>query len=170
MGLMDILWALLFPLLGAIIALIQITREKKIADSHRKLEIILMWQIVCGLGLSLLWGGIGHLLFSDRVAESIGWATGSPFQREVGMWAVSIGVVGILCLKFRDNFWLATIIGGGLFLFSAGLGHVYEFVVHGDISPNNIGGVLWIDLLYPILLAALYLLYHKEKADVHTLK
>jgi hypothetical protein len=170
MGLMDILWALLFPLLGAIIALIQITREKKTADSHRKLEIILMWQIVCGLGLSLVWGGIGHLLFSDRVAESIGWATGSPFQREVGMWDASIGVVGILCLKFRDNFWLATIIGGGLFLFSAGLGHVYEFVAHGDVSPNNVGGVLWVDLLFPIFLAALYLFYHKEKADVHTLK
>lgn len=170
MGLMDILWALLFPLLGAIIALIQITKEKKTADSHRKLEIILMWQLVCGLGLSLLWGGIGHLLFSDRVAESIGWATGSPFQREVGMWDASIGVVGILCLKFRDNFWLATIIGGGLFLFSAGLGHVYEFIAHGDVSPNNIGGVLWVDLLFPIFLAALYLLYHKEKADVHTLK
>ena len=170
MGLMEILWALLFPLLGAIVALIQITKEKKTADTHRKLEIILMWQLVCGLGLSLLWGGICHLLISDQVAESIGWATGSPFQREVGMWDASIGIVGILCLKFRNHFWLATIIGGGLFLFSAGLGHVYEFIVHGDASPNNIGGVLWIDLLFPIFLAALYLLYHKERGDVNTLK
>ena len=170
MGLMEILWVLLFPLLGAIVALVHIMKEKNTADMHRNLEIILMWQLVCGLGLSLLWGGIGHLLFSDRVAESIGWATGSPFQREVGMWDASIGVVGIMCLKFRDPFWLATIIGGGLFLFSAGLGHVYEFIAHGDVSPNNIGGVLWVDLLYPVLLAVLYLLYHKEKADVHTLK
>jgi len=49
MSLMAILWALLFPLLGAIIALIHITKEKKTADTHRKLEIILMWQLVCGL-------------------------------------------------------------------------------------------------------------------------
>jgi hypothetical protein len=170
MGLMDILWVLLFPLLGAIIATIQITKERKTADSHRKLEIILMWQLVCGLGLSLLVGGIGHLLLPDQIAESIGWATGSPFQREVGMWDASIGIVGILCLKYRDHFWLATIIGGGLFMFSAGLGHVYEFIAHGDVSPNNIGGVLWVDLLFPILIATLYLLYHKEKADVHTLR
>jgi hypothetical protein len=129
-----------------------------------------MWQLVCGFGLSLLWGGIGHLLVPDQVAESIGWATGSPFQREVGMWDASIGIVGILCLKVRDHFWLAAIIGGGLFQFSAGLGHVYELVAHGDVSPNNSGGVLWVDLLFPILLAVLYLLYHKEKADVHTLK
>ena len=170
MSLIEILYPFIFPLLGAIVALVHITKEKNTADTHRKLEIILMWQLVCGLGLNLLWGGIGHLFFSDRVAESIGWATGSPFQREVGMWDVSIGIVGILCLKFRDHFWLAAIIGGGLFLFGAGLGHVYEFIAHGDISPYNIGGVLWVDLLVPILLAALYLLYHKEKADVHTLR
>lgn len=170
MSLMEILWVLLFPLLGAIIALIHIAKEKKTADTHRKIEIILMWQLVCGLGLSLLWGGIGHLLFADQVAQSIGWATGSPFQREVGMWDASIGIVGILCLKYRDNFWLATIIGGGLFLFGAGLGHVYEFIAHGDVSPNNIGGVLWVDLLFPILLAALYLIYHKERREVNTLK
>jgi hypothetical protein len=88
----------------------------------------------------------------------------------VGIWDASIGIVGILCLKFRDHFWLATIIGGGLFLFGAGLGHVYEFIAHGDASPNNLGAVLWIDLLFPVVLAALYLLYHKEKAEVHTLK
>jgi hypothetical protein len=169
MSFIETFWAFLFPLLGAIIALVHITKEKT-ADPHRKLEIILMWQLVCGLGLSLLWGGIGHLLFSDRVAESIGWATGSPFQREVGMWDASIGIVGILCLKFRDHFWLATIIGGGLFMFGAGIGHVYEFIANGDVSHNNIGGVLWVDLLFPILLAVLYLLYHKEKADIRTLK
>jgi hypothetical protein len=170
MNLMEILWPFLFPLIGVLVALVHIYQEKKTADTHRKLEIILMWQLVCGLGLSLLWGGIGHLLFADKVAESIGWPTGSPFQREVGMWDAAIGIVGILCLKYRDHFWLATIIGGGLFLFGAGLGHVYEFIAHGDVSPNNIGGVLWVDLLFPVLLAALYLLYHKEKGDVNTLK
>ncbi|MHB8164227.1 MAG: DUF6790 family protein [Methanoregula sp.] len=170
MSLMEILWPFLFPLLGALVALVHINNEKKTADTHRKLEIILMWQLAIGLGLSLLWGGIGHLFFADQVAESIGWPTGSPFQREVGMWDAAIGIVGLLCLKYRDHFWLATIIGGGLFLFGAGLGHVYEFVAHGDISPNNIGGVLWVDLLLPVFLVVLYLLYHKEKADIHTLK
>ncbi len=57
MSLMEILWSLLFPLLGVLVAVVHITREKKTADTHRKLEIILMWQLVCGLGLSLLWGG-----------------------------------------------------------------------------------------------------------------
>ena len=73
-------------------------------------------------------------------------------------------------LKVRNDFWLAAIIIGGLFLFCAGSGHVYEFIAHGNVSSNNIGAVLWVDLLIPVLLATLYLLYHKEKADVHTLR
>ena len=55
-----------------------------------------------------------------------------------------------------------------MFLFCAGIGHVYQFIAHGDVSPNNIGMVLWIDLLFPLLLAALYLLYQRGKADVQT--
>lgn len=170
MSLIEILWAFLFPLIGAVAALLHITKERKTADTHRRLEIVLMWQLVCGLGLAMIWGGIGHLLFADRVAESIGWATGSPFQQEVGMWDASIGILGLLCLKFRDQFWLATIIGGGLFLFSAGLGHLYQFIAFGDVSPNNIGGVLWVDLLFPLFLGALYLLYRRGKADVQTIR
>ncbi|ACL16218.1 DUF6790 family protein [Methanosphaerula palustris] len=85
MNLFEIIWTFLFPLIGAVVALLHLAKERKTADAHRRLEIVLMWQLVCGLGLSMIWGGIGHLLFADRVAESIGWATGSPFQQEVGI-------------------------------------------------------------------------------------
>ena len=137
MSLSDVIWPLFFPLLGAIIALVQIRREKKTATVHRKLEIILRWQLVIGLGLSLVSGAIGHLFFSDQVARSIGWPAGSPFQKEVGMWDGAIGILGLLCLKFREDFWLATIIGSGLFLFSAGLGHVYQLVINGDVFAGQ---------------------------------
>jgi hypothetical protein len=42
-----------------------------------------MWQLVFGPGLSLLWGGTGHLILSDQVAVSIGWATAAPSS---GKW------------------------------------------------------------------------------------
>ena len=89
-----------------------------------------MWQIAMGLGLGYLYAGLGHLFVADKVAESIGWPVGSPFQREVGMWDAAMGIVALLCLKFRDTgFWTATILGIGIFSVAAGLGHVYEMVV-----------------------------------------
>lgn len=162
MGIMEILWPVFFPLLAAVIAAANILVKKY--SGVAALENFLMWQLAVGFGLSLLYGGIGHLLFADRVAESIGWATGSPFQGEVGMWDAAIGIVGLLCLKFRGEFWTAMVIGAGLFMFSAGLGHLRELVVNGNTAANNAGAVMYIDLIYPVFLAALLVIYRKKSA------
>lgn len=160
MGVMQNLWPLFFPLLGAIIAVVHIHARKYTGAAA--LEIVLMWQLAVGLGLSLLYGGVGHLLVPDQVAESIGWPVGSPFQREVGIWDMAMGVVGLLCLKFRGEFWTATIAGAGLFSIGAGLGHVWELVVNGNTAPNNAGPVMYFDLLYPVLLVILLVVVRKN--------
>lgn len=162
MDFMAVLGPFLLPILAALIALIHI-RWKHIAG-YQAIGVVLMWQLAIGLGLGLIWGGLGHLLMPDQVAESIGWATGSPFQREVGMWDLALGIVGVLCLVFRDEwFWTATIIGTGIFYVSAGLGHVYELIVHGDTAAFNAGAVMYLDLFYPFFLAVLLILYHRGK-------
>lgn len=161
MGLFDVIWPVFFPLLGAVIAIIHI-RWKGIGGAE-SIGTFLVWQLAVGFGLSYLYAATGHLFLADKVAESIGWPAGSPFQREVGMWDGAMGICGLLCLKFRDDFWTAVIIGFGIFSISAGLGHVYELVVHADFSPNNAGAVMYIDLFYPLLLAALLLWYKRER-------
>jgi hypothetical protein len=164
MDIIAALWPFLLPLLAVLIALILI-RWKHITG-WQAIGIVLMWQLAIGLGLGLIWAGIGHLLMPDQVAASIGWAAGSPFQREVGMWDLSLGIVGALCLVFRDEaFWTATIIGTGIFYVSAGLGHVYELVIHGDTAVYNAGAVMFLDLFYPVLLAGLLILYHLKKRE-----
>ncbi len=157
---MDLLWPVFFPLLGAIIALIHI-RMKNLGGADA-VGTFLMWQLAIGFGLSYLYAASGHLFVPDKVAESIGWPAGSPFQREVGMWDAAMGICGMLCLKFREDFWTAVIIGFGIFSVSAGLGHLYELVAHADFSPNNAGAVMYIDLFYPIILAALLIWYRRK--------
>jgi len=153
MGVMQVLWPIVFPLLGAIIAAVHIYARKYTGVAA--LETILMWQLAVGWGLSLLYGGLGHLFVPDQVAESIGWPVGSPFQREVGIWDMSLGIVGLLCLKFRGEFWTAMIAGAGIFSIGAGLGHLWELMVNGDTAPNNAGPVMYFDLLYPVLMVIL---------------
>ncbi len=164
MDLSAYLWPLFFPLLGFATALIHI-RVKGYRGAAR-LEVILMWQLAVGLGLSMAYSGFGHLVVPDQVAESIGWPTGSPFQREVGLWDFAMGIVGLLCLKVRDEgFWTATILGTGIFLIGAGLGHVDEMVVNGNFAPNNAGAVMYMDLFYPLLLAWLLIRLHKKREE-----
>jgi len=162
MDLSSYLWPFFLPILGAIIALLHIRWRHY--HGTPALGIFLMWQLAMGIGASMVYGGLGHLLFADRVAEAIGWPTGNPFQREVGMWDLSIGIVGLLCAKFRNvGFWSATVIGAGIFMFAAGIGHVYEMVAHGDFSPGNAGGVMFMDLFYPLFLAGLLIYYYNRK-------
>lgn len=162
MDFMAILWPLAFPLLALVIAFVHI--RLKHLTGWQAIGTVLMWQLGIGLGVGLVFGGLGHLLFPDQVATSIGWPAGNPFQREVGLWDLSLGIVAVLCLVFRsEGFWTATVTGTGIFYVGAGLGHVYELVVHGDTSPGNAGMVMYIDLFYPLLLAALLVLYHVQK-------
>jgi hypothetical protein len=166
MTLIGLIWPLFFPVLGALIALVHI--YLKHYRGLRALETVLVWQLAAGVGLSYLYGGLGHLFFADQVAASIGWPTGNPFQREVGMWDLSMGILGILCLKFRnEGFFTATVIGTGIFSIGAGLGHVYEMFAHGDFAPDNAGPVLYMDIFYPVILVILLILYHQRiKAEM----
>lgn len=158
------LWPFLLPFLAVLIAIIHI--HLKHISGWQAIGTVLMWQLAIGLGLGLIWAGLGHLLMPDQVAASIGWEAGSPFQREVGMWDFALGIVGVLCLVFRDEgFWTATIIGSGIFYVGAGLGHVYELFIHGDTAVYNAGAVMYLDLFYPLILAALLIVYHRKKKE-----
>jgi hypothetical protein len=164
MSITELFWPLLFPAIAAVIAVIHIRVKQH--HGSQAIETFLMWQIAIGLGLGYVYAAMGHLFVADKVAESIGWPTGSPFQREVGMWDAAMGIVALLCLKFRDTgFWTATILGIGIFSVAAGLGHVYEMVVHGDYSPNNAGPVMYMDLLYPVFLIVLLWLLQTKKSE-----
>jgi hypothetical protein len=164
MSIFELIWPFLLPLVAVVIGLIHI-RVKNYHGSQA-IEVFLMWQIAVGLGLGYLYAGMGHLFAADRVAESIGWPVGSPFQREVGIWDAALGIVALLCLKVRDTgFWTATVLGIGIFSVAAGLGHVYEMVVHGDYSPNNAGPVMYLDLFYPLYLIALLWLLNRKRTE-----
>jgi len=163
---MDIIWPVFFPLLAAILSAIHIAVRKY--RGVRVLENFLMWQLAVGWGLSLLYGGFGHLVFPDRVAASIGWPAGNPFQQEVGMWDAAMGIVGILCLKFRGEFWTAMVAGAGIFSVCAGLGHIRNLVVNGNTAVNNAGAVMYVDLLYPFFIAGLLIVYRKKSTGPDT--
>ncbi|RPI39983.1 MAG: hypothetical protein EHM53_03655 [Methanoregulaceae archaeon] len=164
MSIFSLVWPFIIPVIAAIIAIIHI-RVKNLTKSQA-LGIFLMWQIAVGLGLSYLYAGMGHLFEADQVAESIGWPAGSPFQREVGIWDAALGIVGLLCLKFRDTgFWMATVLGIGIFSVAAGFGHMYEMVVQGNYAPNNAGPVMYIDLFYPLFLIVLLWLLERKRSE-----
>ena len=111
------------------------------------------------IGIGSIWAFIGHVFLANMVAAQIGWPAGSPFQFEVGIANLSYGILGILCLKFRDNFWTATVVAVSIFYWGAAYGHLLNIIQTGNLSPGNAGYALYGDFIIPLVLIVLFVAY-----------
>ena len=109
------------------------------------------------------YGFIGHIFYSDLVAYFIGWPPNSPFQFEVGIANLTLGVLGTFCIWLRGNFWVATVIANAIMGFGGATGHVLQMVFHANYAPGNTGLILYIDIFAPILGIVLLLAYLNAK-------
>lgn len=118
------------------------------------------------LGVVGIWSFIAHTVFAAQVAVSIGWLAGNPFQQEVAVTNLAIGVLGLLSVRMNQSFRLATIISFSIFMIGAGIGHVYQLVVFNDTAINNAGAVMYLDFIVPVIMVILYIIrYEKGPGD-----
>src|SRR6266480_4993547 len=86
----------------------------------------------------------------NLATEFIGWAQ-SPFQAEVGFASLGVGIAGVIAFKASLPFRFATLIPPWAFSLGAAGGHFYQMIVAHNFSPGNVGLVLPIDILMPIV-------------------
>ena len=117
----------------------------------------LQWMLSLGLGLPSLWAALSHAAFSDRVAQSIGWAP-SPFQKEIAGANLGIGLGAIAASALGpEAAWTMTVMAVG-FLWSAATVHVFDMVKRKNFAINNAGPIFWWDILTPLTLLIALLL------------
>ena len=63
-------------------------------------ERFLAWILLLPIGVTGLWAGLTHVFFPTVAAAHIGWQT-SPFQFEVGMADLAVGITA--CLSFWQD-------------------------------------------------------------------
>jgi hypothetical protein len=121
------------------------------SGKRERLEVVLLYLLVLGMGTAGLWNFVGHYFMSDQVAGSIGWATGSPFQHELAFYHLGMGVVALLCIWIRDRYWIAAAVTPALFAMGAGMVHLQDFATRGNTAPANWGvSVLIGNLVIPV--------------------
>lgn len=129
-------WNIVLRQAGWIIpALIQVIFNRGTITRARVIEIFLLYNIGVG-GMITATSIIFHTLFADQTAESIGWAAGNPFQMEVGVASLAIGIVGFFGFWRRD-FWLPYIISKSIFGWGAGLVHVADILENANFSTRK---------------------------------
>lgn len=122
-------------------------------------ETLLVNFLVINIGISGIFAFVGHAFSADKVAKYIGWPSGNPFQFEVAIANLSFGILGIICIWFRDNFLIAVVTGYSIYAFGAAYGHIREIVKNKNKSPGNAGPPLYADIIKPLIAIGLLVAY-----------
>ncbi len=91
----------------------------------------------------------------EESARLIGWQD-SPFQYEVGMADLTVGVLGVLAFRRNLGFRLATTIAVVCWLGGDAIGHIHQMVTAHNFAPGNAGSWFWCDILFPIVMVVAY--------------
>ena len=121
----------------------------------------LLYLLFFYVGLMGLLTAYAHVFRPVQTSASIGWAT-SPYEYEVGMADLTVGVLGVLCMKFRGDFWLATAIANAFWLLGDAVGHIRQMTVYNNHASNNSGIFLATEIIMPLVILSLTL-YHRGR-------
>jgi 4-amino-4-deoxy-L-arabinose transferase-like glycosyltransferase len=142
-----------FSILPVLIAAGHLGPDRTSWPRERRLEIFLLYLFGVGVAGSGIGGFFGHVFISDSVAESIGWPTGNPFQLEVGVANLAVGILGVVAMGRRDGFREATVIAATVFGVGATVVHVMDVIESSNLAPGNTTQNIS-NLLRPALLIA----------------
>ena len=124
-------------------------------------EVLLRYYFLIMVGVN---GGVafmGHAFAPDKIAPLIGWAP-SPFEYEVAITNLALGVLGVVAFWVKKDFWLATVLTYVIFMVGCGLGHLYELLAHQNYATWNAGWGIWAaDVVAPLGLLMAYITYRR---------
>ena len=148
-------------LIGIVAGIVHLILRRKTLDRAGKIELILLYCLVFGVGVVGAVAFVGHVFFPEHIAPKIGWQV-SPFETEVGIHDGAWGLLGFLAIWIRDKFWHAVVIGWSFFMVGAGIGHIKDTIVHGNFAPYNFG-MIFFDIGEAALLIVLWIIWMRWK-------
>jgi len=156
---------LFFAAVALIGAAVHVHRDSQPRSTARTLEIFLVWWMVVAVGVAAIFGSMFHFFDGPDTAREIGYTNGDGgFQTEVGFADLAIGVLGVLCARFRDGFLLAAVIAVSICYLGDAYGHLHQAAIHDNHDPDNTGLVLWADFIAPLVAIGLYVASRRTPA------
>lgn len=136
-------------------------------STERVIEIALLYLLAVGAGAAGLLAFAAHAFAAAETARSIGWPPGSPFQFEVAVADLSYGIVGLLCMRWRGPFWLATGVAVSTFYLGCNYGHLWHAFLKDDYAPNNYGVINLFEIAWPAAVLILLVPYMRAWTRAH---
>jgi hypothetical protein len=154
---------LVFALAALLAASIHVALSpKRRSDPAAIAATYLIYLLFFYVGVMGVFTAYAHVFRPVQTSASIGWST-SPYEYEVGMADLTVGVLGILCLWFRGNFWLATAIANAVWLLGDAVGHIRQEMLYNNHAANNSGIFLAAEIITPLLI--LFLAFYNRRTS-----
>ena len=102
------------------------SRKSKLPVSHRVAESLLSWSLPLNLGILETFFFARHVLHRGRTTEQRERPEEDLAHSEVAVAHLAFGVLGLLSVRFRGMFWVATVIGQAVFLIGVAAIHARE--------------------------------------------
>lgn len=148
----------LIGVLGSLVHIYLVPKEER--TTARVVELLLLYQLVFSVGITSFLAFIGFTFLDQYIAEYLNWPA-SPFEQEMANVNLAFAVLGILCIWYRNLFWMATVIGFSVWILADGIHHVHQLVYMHNYSDGNMGVPLYTDLIVPIVLLILLYFYQR---------
>jgi uncharacterized membrane protein len=156
----------MFQVVFAVLAVVAASIHLAVSPARRSnrravAATYLLYLLVIYVGLMGLLTAYAHVFRPMQTSASIGWST-SPYEYEVGMADLTVGVLGICCLWLRGNFWLATAIANAVWLLGDAVGHIRQMVLNSNHAANNSGIFLVTEITMPFVILLLATYVHRK--------
>lgn len=143
-----VLWVL-----GIITAIVDLYLKGFPSDSSQICSVLLLHQFVVTFGLLGITGLLSNMIFAKKNAEMIGWP-GGPFQVKYGFSQLGLGIMGVMCIWFRDGFWLGTIVSMYIYGISGFWSHWNVMRMNKKADADSIANIV-MDIAYQTFITVL---------------
>lgn len=143
-----VLWGL-----GIVTAVIDLYMKGFPSDPQLICSVILLHQFVVTFGLLGITGLLSNMIFAKQNAKMVGWP-GGPFQIKYGFSQLGLGIMGVMCIWFRDGFWLGTIVAMYIYGISGLWSHWNVMKMNKKADADSIANII-MDIAYQTFITVL---------------
>lgn len=135
------MWIVVIIGMGVLTAVAQLGLQGFSADTTEVLSTLLLHQFVVSHGIIAVGGFVINVLRPEETAANLGWPSG-PFQIKYGFAQVGLGVMGVLSIWLRGNFWAGTLVT----LYVYGLSGLWTHTQEVLRKRQAGGGTDWVEV------------------------
>ena len=130
----DFMWMRRLVVFNQVVVLLGTTarllagRKSKLPVGHRVAESLLSWSLPLNLGILETFFFARHVFHRRGSSEQGERSEEDRAHTEVAVAHLAFGVLGLLSVRFRGMFWVATVIGQAIFLIGVAAIHAREIL------------------------------------------